>query len=157
MAITNIESTGFDSLFSVSLKLTKQTVEANVPTQKEKNLKADNRSLTRENISLEAQNKLLTEKNEELKKDNKILSQKVNQYQSEKSQDLYDNSSQYAIQSEQKTDSYEENIPASNSIGKSNLVNPATQQTDIASYTGYSTTSELSTAAELGNSFNSFA
>ena len=81
MAITSIESTGFNSLFKASSNLARQTIDANTPTPKEKSLKADNRSLNRENFSLEAQNKLLSEQNDELEKNNRNLSQQVKEYQ----------------------------------------------------------------------------
>jgi len=94
MAITNIESTGFNSLFLASSRLGRQAIDANVPTQKEKNLNSANRSLKIENSNLTTENRLLTEENQDLSKDNKFLSKQVDRVQAEsqaeKGQDLKD-------------------------------------------------------------------
>jgi len=94
MAITNIESTGFNSLFLAGSRLGRQAIDANVPTQKEKNLNSANRSLKIENSNLTTENRLLTEENQDLSKDNKFLSKQVDRVQAEsqaeKGQDLKD-------------------------------------------------------------------
>jgi hypothetical protein len=151
MAITNIESTGLNSLFQASSALAKQTIEANVPSQKENMLKADNRSLTRENFSLEAQNKLLEEQNSELENDNRDLSRQVSESQIEQPQRLNDNSSQQETRSEEKAKaaddiSFTQNTP----------VNTAPQPTEAATVNSYTPTAGVS-GIDLGSSFNSFA
>ena len=152
MAITNIESTGFNSLFQASSRLAKQTIEVNVPTQKENRLKANNRSLTRENISLEAQNKSLDNQNQELKSENKDLSRQVNEFQSDQSQRLNDNSSQQETRSEEKAKTADEITPS-----QVTAVNPPSpQQTETAAFTSYTPSATVS-GIDLGSSFNSYA
>ena len=151
MAITNIESTGFNSLFQASSNLARQTVEANVPTLKEKVLKADNRSLTRENISLEAQNKRLEDQNIKLENDNRDLTRQVNESQNEKSERLNDNSSQQETRSEEKAKSAD-NVD----FTQKTPVTPPPQQTESPVINSYTPSADVS-GIDLGSSFNSFA
>jgi len=151
MAITNIESTGLNSLFQASSKLAKQTVDANVPTQKEQVLKADNRSLTRENFSLEAQNKLLEEQKNELESDNRDLTRQVSESQNEQSQRLNDNSSQQETRSEEKAKAADDVT-----FTQSTPVTPPPQQTESPAVTSYTPSADIS-GIDLGTSFNSFA
>jgi hypothetical protein len=152
MAITNIESTGFNSLFSASSRLAKRTIDANTTNQNERNLKTNNRSLTRENTTLKSQNKLLTRENEVLSSDNKSLSQQVNQSQAEKSQKLYENSTKQATYLEEFS-TPSKNIDTSAPVANANT---AEQHTEISSTSSYTSNYKSTDTVELGHSFNSF-
>lgn len=78
---------GFNSLFQASASLARKTVEANVPSQTEKNLSADNRSLVQENSRLEQENNDLNQKNEQLEQENTNLSQELRESESSRQQD----------------------------------------------------------------------
>jgi uncharacterized protein YlxW (UPF0749 family) len=154
MAITNIESTGFNSLFQASSNLARQAIEANTPTPKEKILKADNRSLSRENFSLEAQNKLLSEQNDELEKDNKSLTQQVKEYQ--KVENTYQ--SEFDTNNTQSETRSVEKAKTADDIAstKSPTVSITPQQTESPTVNSNTPNFDIS-GIELGNSFNSFA
>ncbi|MFK5985188.1 MAG: hypothetical protein QM479_07160 [Pseudomonadota bacterium] len=149
--ITNIESTGFESLFKASEKFAQKTIEANTPTQKEKVLRADKRSLSRENFSLEAQNKLLEEKNEELETNNDSLTRQVKEVQDEQAQRVRDNAPENDTRSEEKARSANEiKAPASSANA------PPSSETTTSEPLTYASGSDLS-GIELGNTFNAFA
>lgn len=73
----SLELGAYSTLFKSSVKFGQQTVQANVPTDKEKSLQKSNRSLTRENNRLEEQNQDLVEKNQALQKRNLNLAQQL--------------------------------------------------------------------------------
>ncbi len=156
--ITNIESTGFNSLFKATERLAQQAIDANVPTQKEKGLKADNRSLSRNNISLEAQNKLLEERNERLEKDNDNLSREVREEQTKQTQRLDD--SGFNDYSQEKDTRSEEKARAANEIQNPSVAtstsDPIQPESTVADTQSYTSGSDLS-GVELGNTFNAFA
>ncbi|MFK5893133.1 MAG: hypothetical protein QM504_07915 [Pseudomonadota bacterium] len=158
MAITNIESTGFNSLFQASASLARKTVEANIPSQKEKILKANNRSLNRDNLTLESQNKLLAQQNDDLQKNNRNLTQQVKD--SQQAENLQIKQSQYEYEnnnSQQDSRSVEKAKTADNiTFTKPAAVNFTAQPTEPSAVTTYTPSSNLS-GVELGNSFNSFA
>ncbi|MCU7834052.1 MAG: hypothetical protein KZQ83_02275 [gamma proteobacterium symbiont of Taylorina sp.] len=158
MAITNIESTGFNSLFLASERLGRQAVDANVPTQKEKNLNSANRSLKSENTSLNTENRLLTEENLELTKNNQLLSRQVDLSQaenlSEKRKNLDD------IGSDLYNSLGKGENPSKNSADlatKNTSPEPAdvaTQPAVVPQAVSYNASSELLTSPVSGSSFN---
>jgi len=151
MNITNIESTGFNSLFQASSALARKTIEANVPTQKERALKADNNSLSRDNLSLEAQNKRLEEQNIELENNNRELSRQVKETQTEQFRQPYENSSQQETRSEEKAKAADDVT-----YTQSTPVNTVPQQIESTSANSYTPTADIS-GIDLGNTFNSYA
>jgi hypothetical protein len=170
MSISNIESSGFNSLFKSSEALMAKTVEANVPSQTERNLKSSNRSLSSENISLEGQNRLLSERNDELLKDNRNLTQDLKESQqkaeSASSKNVEtsrteqmasaENSNQQPTRSEEKASSADD-IDTTNYESTTAPTNTA-QQVQAPTTNSYSTSdsSDLSGLA-IGASFSSYA
>ena len=98
MAVTSIDSSGFNSLFAASTRLAQQTVAANVSGQGERILKRANGSLKREVADLSTENKLLAKENQQLNKDNKQLSRDLSQVQAKNTQDLYEKNNLKASQ-----------------------------------------------------------
>ena len=109
MAVNSVDTSGFNSLFAASTRLGLKAVDANVPSQSERNLKSSNRSLSREITSLNTENKLLSKENQQLTLDNKELSQELIKTQAQKTQDLYEkNNLQSSDRSENVDDSSEQ-------------------------------------------------
>ncbi len=170
MSISNIESSGFNSLFKSSEALMAKTVEANVPSQTERNLKSSNRSLSSENISLEGQNRLLSERNDDLIKDNRNLTQDLKESQqnakSENDKNVEttrteqitsaENSNQQPTRSEEKASSADD-IDTTSYNHPTAPTNTA-QQVEAPASNSYSMSGSTDMSGlEIGTSFSSYA
>lgn len=80
---TNVQGTGFESIAKASQSLSKKTIQANVPTPKERSLRSDNDNLQKINDRLETENRSLNQENTSLKSANTALEQEINQISSQ--------------------------------------------------------------------------
>jgi len=83
-------ASGFESLFSATASFAKRAVDANVPSQAEKNLKADIREKSREITDLETEKNTLTKLNAQLTQDVVDLSSRLQQAEAAQSKNSED-------------------------------------------------------------------